>query len=46
MATFDKICSGFSQMDEILDFIRIGDNVVWHVSDLDEFRLFAEPFAR
>ena len=46
MAAFDKICSGFSQMDEILDFIRIGDNVVWQVSDLDEFQLFAEPFAR
>lgn len=33
-------------MDEILDYIRLGDNVVWQISDLDEFRMFAEPFAR
>ena len=46
MAAFDKICSGYPQMDEILDFIRLGDNVVWQISDLDEFRMFAEPFAR
>lgn len=46
MAAFDKICSGFPQMDEILHHIRLGDNVVWQVSDVDEFRLFAEPFAR
>jgi len=46
MAGFDKICSGYPQMDEILDSIRLGDNVVWQISDLDEFRRFAEPFAR
>ena len=46
MAAFDKINSGFPQMDKILDHIRLGDNVVWQVSDIDEFRFFAEPFAR
>lgn len=46
MAAFDKVCSGFLSMDDILDFIRLGDNVVWQVSDVEEFRFFAEPFAR
>lgn len=46
MAAFDKICSGYPQMDEILDHIRLGDNVVWQISDLEEFCMFAEPFAR
>lgn len=46
MAAFDKVCSGFPSMDDILDFIRLGDNVVWQVSDVEEFRFFAEPFAR
>ena len=46
MAAFDKICSGYPQMDEFLDHIRLGDNVVWQISELDEFRMFAEPFAR
>lgn len=46
MAAFDKILSGHPQLDEILDHIRLGDNVVWQVSSIDEFRVFAEPFAR
>ena len=46
MAAFDKICSGLPQMDEVLDYIRLGDNVVWQISELEEFRTFAEPFAR
>ena len=46
MAAFDKICSGYPQMDEFLDHIRLGDNVVWQISELDEFRMFAEQFAR
>ena len=46
MAAFDKVKSGIPQMDEILDYIRMGDNVVWQVSDLDEFRFFAVPYVR
>ncbi len=45
MAAFDRIRSGFPQMDEILDGIRMGDNVVWQVNSVDEFRFFAVPFA-
>lgn len=46
MAAFDKIHSGYPELDDILDFIRLGDNVVWQISELEEFRMFAEPFAR
>ena len=31
MAEFDRILSGFPQMDEVLDSIRLGDNVVWQI---------------
>ena len=34
MAAFEKIDSGFPQMDAVLDHIRLGDNVVWQISDL------------
>ena len=44
MAAFDKVKSGIPQLDEILDYIRMGDNVVWEVSDVEEFKLFALPF--
>ncbi len=46
MAAFDKVKSGFPQMDMILDNIRMGDNVVWQVSDIEEFRMFAIPFVK
>ena len=31
-------------MDETLQYIRLGDNVVWQVPSLDEFRVVAERF--
>ena len=34
MAAFERIKSGIHQLDETLDNIRLGDNVVWHVSNL------------
>jgi len=44
MAAFDRVLSGIPDMDKALDNIRLGDNVVWRVSSLDEFRLFMEPY--
>ena len=46
MAAFDRILSGIPEMDKALDNIRLGDNVVWRVSDLSEFRLFMEPYVK
>ena len=45
MAAFEKIRSGIPMMDEALQYIRLGDNVVWQVPSLDEFRYVAERFA-
>lgn len=45
MAAFEKVRSGIDRMDTALDYIRMGDNVVWQVSSLDEFRVFAGVFA-
>ena len=44
MAAFDRVMSGIPALDQALDFIRMGDNVVWRVSGLDEFRRFSDPF--
>ena len=44
MAAFERVLSGIPALDTILDNIRMGDNVVWRVSDLDEFRIFADPY--
>ena len=44
MAAFDRVLSGIPEMDTALDNIRLGDNVVWRVSKLSEFRLFMKPY--
>ncbi|MBQ2628022.1 MAG: phosphoenolpyruvate synthase [Eubacterium sp.] len=44
MAAFERVQSGIPEMDQALDNIRLGDNVVWRVSSLDEFHLFLDPY--
>lgn len=44
MGAFDRVLSGIPGLDDLLDYIRMGDNVVWQVTDLEEFRYFMEPF--
>ena len=46
MAAFDKVPSGLPGLDSVLDYIRMGDNVVWQVTDLADFRYFVLPFVR
>ena len=46
MAAFEKTRSGIPMMDEALQYIRLGDNVVWQVPSLNEFRYVAERFAQ
>ncbi len=46
MAAFDRVKSGIPEMDTALDNIRLGDNVVWRVSELSEFKLFMEPYVK
>lgn len=39
------IKSGLSSLDDVIQGLRYGDNVVWQVDDLSEYKYFAEPFA-
>ncbi|MFA7617648.1 MAG: PEP/pyruvate-binding domain-containing protein [Thiohalomonadaceae bacterium] len=38
------VSTGILGLDEILDGLRIGDNVVWRVDDLADYRRFVGPF--
>ncbi|MGD8237501.1 MAG: phosphoenolpyruvate synthase, partial [Armatimonadota bacterium] len=40
------IHSGFAPLDDVLQGLRYGDNVVWQVDSLDDYRFFADAFAR
>ncbi|QOV19887.1 phosphoenolpyruvate synthase [Blautia liquoris] len=46
MGSFIEVNSGIPGLDHMLHHIRMGDNVVWQVSSLDDYRTFAKPFAR
>ncbi|MDR0963211.1 MAG: PEP/pyruvate-binding domain-containing protein, partial [Clostridium sp.] len=46
MSAFEKILSGNLSLDQTLDWIRLGDNVVWQLSDLSDFRPFMQAFVK
>lgn len=46
MAAFERVKSGIPEMDTAFDNIRLGDNVVWRVTTLDEFKLFMKPYIK
>ncbi|RBW52163.1 PEP/pyruvate-binding domain-containing protein [Marinobacter sp. F3R11] len=39
-----RASTGLPGLDDVLDGLRIGDNVVWRVTDLDDYRRFVTPF--
>ena len=41
-----RVSSGIESFDKIIDNLRTGDNVVWQVHGIDDYRLFAAPFVR
>jgi hypothetical protein len=40
----DTVSTGLTGLDDILDNLRIGDNVVWRVRELEDYRRFVTPF--
>ena len=44
MGAFGRILSGIPDMDRALDNIRLGDNVVFRVTELNEFKVFVKPY--
>lgn len=46
MKAFERIESGISSMDKLLDSIRIGDNVVMQVANLNDYKKMAQVFTK
>ncbi|WP_043739424.1 PEP/pyruvate-binding domain-containing protein [Thioalkalivibrio nitratireducens] len=38
------VSTGIAGLDTVLDGLRIGDNLVWRVDDIDDYRRFVQPF--
>ena len=39
-----SVSTGLGELDRVLDSLRIGDNVVWRVDDIEDYRHFVPPF--
>ena len=39
------VASGIPAFDEVVQGLRLGDNVVWQVDDLEDYTFFVRPFA-
>ncbi len=44
MPTFERVKSGLPGLDHIVDSIRMGDNVVWQLDNLEDYGFFLRPF--
>jgi hypothetical protein len=44
MTAVNYVSSGLPGLDQILQGLRLGDNVVWQVDDLADYRRFVEPY--
>lgn len=42
----NKISSGIRGFDEMIDCLRLGDNVVWQVDSVADYKTMAEPFVK
>ncbi|TRZ78424.1 MAG: phosphoenolpyruvate synthase [Deltaproteobacteria bacterium] len=44
MPSFSRVSSGIKGLDEILNFLQTGDNVVMQVDDIEEYKSFVIPY--
>lgn len=40
----ERVSTGLSGLDRVLDGLRIGDNVVWRIDDVEDYRGFVDAF--
>lgn len=44
MKLLERVSTGLKGLDEIVDNLRIGDNVVWRVDDIEEYACFVQSY--
>ncbi|HVN67411.1 MAG TPA: PEP/pyruvate-binding domain-containing protein [Candidatus Sulfotelmatobacter sp.] len=44
MTALNYVSTGLAGLDQILQGLRLGDNVVWQVDDLNDYRRFVAPY--
>lgn len=46
MEVFDRVSTGMQGLDNVIDGLRLGDNVVWKVESVADYKEMVEPFVR
>jgi len=44
MAPLPRVSTGINGLDEILNFLRMGDNVVFQVDNIEDYQRFVDPY--
>lgn len=46
MTPYTRVSTGMSGLDEILNYLQMGDNVVFQVDDIDDYKKFVDPYIK
>ena len=44
MKSLKRVTTGIEGLDTVIDWLRIGDNVVWQVDDIKDYKAIVTPF--
>ena len=44
MDTYNAVSTGFRGLDRVIDGLRLGDNVVWQVDSVEDYRRVVDPY--
>ena len=44
MVMHDRVSTGMAGLDQIIDQLRLGDNVVWQVDSISDYKKMVEPY--
>lgn len=44
MKMYDTVSTGYKGFDQVIDFLRFGDNVVWQVDSVKGYKSMVDPF--
>lgn len=42
----DRVSTGITGLDQTIDMLRLGDNVVWQLESMDEYRRVLQPYVK
>jgi hypothetical protein len=46
MKSLKRVSTGLDGLDTVIDWLRIGDNVVWQVDDIKDYKSIVKPFVK